>query len=738
MKAKLFLLAGMVSMILAACTSDIFMEDMAAKRGSGLKVEVTDGKAYTRAEYSGFPSTAFETGDAIGVYAFDGSSYVTSNIRFVKQSDGSWLPDEEVPYNEDYSYYAYFPYRSTVYTPSTSGTVDAVDTKFASFISDASNYFWKADQSTKANFTYSNLMIAKGSITDVDDDAVTVKFTMEHKRGLAIINGAANKWYYTDDSGTKYTATPVFNGTDKPYSSEGTLYFLIKPNVSTSIFGNSLSLPDGEYKNHQVKMTGNSVSYSYYNTSGNSISKPSWLPVPEIVSGEGEPTMFSVSPDHSKTTDVIVGDPVTVLASEALSGRPTLSDVDLSMVDNAGNARATRTTANCYLVHNPGTYKIPLVYGNAIKDGVTNSLAYHATSSGDNIKPDLVNHADAAITDPWLKNNSATPDGAELLWQDVNGMITAVGIDGDFLTFTVAGTAAGNAVIAAKIGSTIVWSWHIWVTDETTLSATTAVDAETHTYAVAGVNVGWVSDKVNTTYQGSSCVVRATCNGVTLEFTVQQPNYVAQTFSNGRNPYYQWGRKDPEIPMNLFTNYNCNTYDISGNTVTTSSSNTITIVSGAYSIGTTIQNPQKHYYNSSNLGPYNENKYNYWDINQNSTGAITTATVKTVYDPCPPGFCVPTGQLYNWMDSKTSTWTSTSNQQGRMLTYNSYNIFFPAAGRRRNTDCRLYDAGSEGSCWSASANSSNSVHILRASEIGFRWSSGRPAVGYSVRPVAEE
>ena len=37
MKAKLFLLAGMVSMILAACTSDIFMEDMAAKRGSGLK-----------------------------------------------------------------------------------------------------------------------------------------------------------------------------------------------------------------------------------------------------------------------------------------------------------------------------------------------------------------------------------------------------------------------------------------------------------------------------------------------------------------------------------------------------------------------------------------------------------------------------------------------------------------------------------------------------------------------------
>ena len=512
----------------------------------------------------------------------------------------------------------------------------------------------------------------------------------------------------------------------------------MKPNTTYSVAGLSLRAGAGKYMTSTgIEMTGNSVSYSYYNTSGSSISKPSWLPVPEVVSGDGEPTMFAVSPDHSKTTNTVVGDPVTVLASEALSGKTTLSNVDLSMVDNAGNARATRTTANCYLVHNPGTYKIPLVYGNAIVDGETNSNAYHATSSGDNIKGDLVNHADAAITDPWLKNNSATPDGAELLWQDVNGMITAVGIEGDFLTFTVAGTAAGNAVIAAKKGSTIVWSWHIWVTDET-LSSTTAVNATSHTYAVTGVNVGWVSDKVQTSYQGSTCVVRASCNNVTLEFTVQQPNHVAQTFSNGRNPYYQWGRKDPEIPMNLFTNYNCNTYDISGNAVTTSSGNTITTVSGAYSIGTTIQNPQKHYYNSSNYGPYNENKYNYWDINQNSTGAITTATVKTVYDPCPPGFCVPTGQLYNWMNSKTGTWTSTTNQQGRMLTYNSYNIFFPASGQRGSSDGQLYNGGSRGYCWSASAYGGNYGHCLYFYSGNFYWNYYLRALGCAVRAVAEE
>lgn len=734
MKTKFFLFAGLLAACLTSCSEmDEFADNTGyVDDGKSIKIEVTDefAQATTRANYSGFPATTFEEGDQIGVYAVNTSNTaVSSNVAFTRQSDGSWTPASTVVYNPDYTYYAYFPYKSSApsFVPGGSGA----DGKFANFLN--SNTFWVADQSSKANFTTSNLMWAQGIVTGTR----TVKFTMAHKRGLAIISPATNQWYYTENSGTKYNLTPVFSG-NIPYEESGTRYFLMKPNTTTSVAGLSLRAGAGKYMTSAgIEMTGNSVSYSYYNTSGSSISKPSWLPDPEVVSGDGEPTMFAVSPDHSKTTNTVVGDPVTVLASEALSGKTTLSNVDLSMVDNAGNTRASRTTANCYLVHNPGTYKIPLVYGNAIKNGETNSLAYHATSSGDNIKSDLVNHADAAITDPWLKNNGATPDGAELLWQDVNGMITAVGIEGDFLTFTVAGTAAGNAVIAAKKGSTIVWSWHIWVTDET-LSSTTSVNASSHTYAVAGVNVGWISDKVQTTYQGSTCVVRATCNNVTLEFTVQQPNHVAQTFSNGRNPYYQWGRKDPEIPMNLFTNYNCNTYDISGNAVTTSSGNTITTVSGAYSIGTTIQNPHKHYYNSSNYGPYNENKYNYWDINQNSTGAIATATVKTVYDPCPPGFCVPTGQLYNWMNYKSGTWTSISNQQGRMLTYNSYNIFFPASGQRNYSNSQLTYGGSDGYCWSASADSSYYGHYLYFYSSFFYWNDYNRAYGYAVRAVAEE
>ena len=47
-----------------------------------------------------------------------------------------------------------------------------------------------------------------------------------------------------------------------------------------------------------------------------------------------------------------------------------------------GGSVANRSTANCYVISAPGHYLIPLVYGNAIENGATNSNAYisHATA----------------------------------------------------------------------------------------------------------------------------------------------------------------------------------------------------------------------------------------------------------------------------------------------------------------------------------------------------------------------
>lgn len=732
------ILAVLAGMLLASCAKDIIEEGTLVKRNSSLTIEVTDEfAAATRADYSGFPSTSFETGDAIGIYAFDGSSYVASNIRFVRQSDGSWLPDEEIPYVEGNTYYAYFPYRATTYTPATSGTVDDIDAKFALFISDASNYFWKMDQSTKADFTYSNLMIAKGTITGTDGDEVTVKFTMHHKRGLAVANDIANKWYYSNAPETKYSPTVIFN-TYVPYQMNGTYYFLVKPNRNTFFVNNTVNLPAGKYKEYEIKLKDDETyNYNYQRSDDQGetwyvSSCPNWL----TLSTDGNEE-FVVTTSNIRATNIFLDtqneNPNTALLKTATP----VTNVDLSMVDNAGNARALRTTANSYLVHAPGSYRLPLVYGNAIKNGSTNSQAYHSTTNSD-----LVNHADAVITDPWLKNNGATPNGAQLVWQDVKNMISSVGIDGDYLTFTVDedNIEEGNAVIAATMNGTIVWSWHIWVTPET-LSGTVAVETDTRTYNVAPVNVGWVNPSNQyKIYAGSMCKIQARTNSlyVTLEFQVTQP-YVkeSQGVTLGHNPYFQWGRKDPEIPacgsLSNFNNHN--TWDIEGNAITTENNNQITVATGAYSIGNTIQNPIKHYYNSNGYKVYSVLRYNFWNIDNTSTGYTYNTTIKTVYDPCPPDFCVPTAGLFFWCQGKTTQYDST--MKGVLLTYNSYNLFFPYITYRTYIGS-LYSQTT--GCWwtnelnwkekgfTGSANSNNNI-IYGIFET---------ANAFSVRPVVEE
>ena len=202
-----------------------------------LVVEVLENNASTRAAYSGFSST-LETGDEIGIYAWNGTTVISSNVKFTRQSDGSWTPASKVPYNASYTYCAYFPYRSDHgYTPATSGTVDA---RFSTFIADPSNKFWTTDQSTKANFTYANLCIGQGTHVGSGN---RVTFSLGHKRGLAV---------FTEDA-----ADATFTG-NLPYLMNNTKYFLMKPSTSTSFTDNEgtyfLSASIGKYVLHSVSL----------------------------------------------------------------------------------------------------------------------------------------------------------------------------------------------------------------------------------------------------------------------------------------------------------------------------------------------------------------------------------------------------------------------------------------------------------------------------------------------------
>ena len=754
MKTRILLFAGLLAACLTSCSE---MDEVAGNNGyvddgKSIKIEVTDefAQAATRADYSGFPATEFEEGDQIGVYAVNtNNATVSSNVAFTRQSDGSWTPASSVVYSPGYTYYAYFPYKSSVpsFVPGGSGA----DGKFTNFLNN--NTFWVANQSTKANFTTSNLMWAEGVLTGTR----TIRFTMAHKRGLAIISNAVNQWYYTDDTETKYNLTPVISG-NIPYELDGTRYFLMKPNTATTVAGMSLQAEAGKYKiSEGLEMTGTpTYTYKVYHygvSSSFSTSKPSWLTItPNVV--EGEPTEFAVTVTNSTSTTTSLGTGISRLnvpADATLKAAAPVSNVDLSMVDNAGAARASRTTANCYLVHAPGTYKIPLVYGNAIKNGDETSTASFYTTQTSNTLQRLVNHADAGITSPWIKTQlGSCPDGAQLVWEDVKGMISSVDIDtsdNGYLTFTVDADniAEGNAVIAATLSGTIVWSWHVWVTTQT-LSDLTTVDTGSHTYQVTPVNVGQVTGTIGTgsIYAGDLCTVTCTSNGISMELTVTAKDYMSISTTNyNPSPYYQWGRKDAMYPST-------GAYNSAGTHISTYSGTTLVTATSA-TPGATIQHPNYWYYNSSNFGPYGTystyaGKYNYWDMNNTGTNNITTATVKTVYDPCPPGFCVPTGNLYYFMGNTSSRSDATfTTDQGKTWSASTYSanttgndLFFPAAGCRNNSNGSLGGVGSDGNYWSASMYSAYNGRGMHFVSSKWYWDRETRAYGYSVRPVADE
>ena len=393
---------------------------------------------------------------------------------------------------------------------------------------------------------------------------------------------------------------------------------------------------------------------------------------------------------------------------------------DLSMVDNAGTARTQQWTANCYMVHTTGAYKLPLVYGNAIKEGAANTTAYNpGGSTSDTYCANFVNHAGTAINAPWItkattgegvnKGMGITVASAALLWQDAQGLITEVGIDGDYLTLTVGKNASvqqGNALVAAKDGSgTIVWSWHIWVTTETFASLTT-VSTGSHDYQVTPVNLGWVP--------------------------------TGGDGKQGYNTYYQWGRKDAFIPGTGSANTNRTVYNISNSTVTGLTYTTSTTAK----IADNIKNPTTHYYNTSTCGPCDTQYYNMWDAQQTGTNNIATATKKTVYDPCPAGFCVPTGNLYYFMGNGNNRSMSTWDDTNKGATWNTgitgTALFFPASGDRISSSGTLGNVGSHGYCWSASPNSDIKGRYMYFNSNYWYWYNYYRAYGFSVRAVAEE
>lgn len=388
------------------------------------------------------------------------------------------------------------------------------------------------------------------------------------------------------------------------------------------------------------------------------IPKPSWVSAFISNSSGTVVTSVSVRAQQAYTVD----SHNEVLAAAA----PVVGIYDLS----TKGGETPMNTANCYVINAPGTYSLPLVYGNAVKDGEANSSAYTSRIGGTYKLRSLVNHLDAAITDPYIYNNAnCTPKDAVLVWQDERDLVTNVALaaDGHSLTFDVpqASIRQGNAIVAVRdADSKIMWSWHIWVTDfvpglEPTITdkydpyemhrdkVVTNINGEQYTFM--GVDIGW-------------CDNILVCDARSVKLRYFQPSTGASTIvtftqksrmvNQGNNTYFGWGRKDP-TPGGIL--------DASGSIseksiyVQTSTYRFAKSTTGKVTIGKAIQTPYIYY--NGGTSPYNwcTSLYdNMWNNFYNDKSP------KTIYDPSPVGYRVPEATAFTGFTYSGSTVTGAS------------------------------------------------------------------------------
>ena len=333
--------------------------------------------------------------------------------------------------------------------------------------------------------------------------------------------------------------------------------------------------------------------------------------------------------------------------------------VDLSLYTDL----SAEGTANCYLVKEAGNYKFKATLGNT-------------EYSVGNVKK------------------------TEVLWEsfgtdvtpNVGDIVATVGYKSGYVYFSTPETFKnGNASIAVRNSKDVIlWSWHIWCSEE-----------------------GW-NDQVYPNNAG----------------TMMDRNLGATSATPGDigafGLLYQWGRKDPFMGS-------C-----------AKSGTTLVASTGSWN---TVTSPSSMDYAEEN--PTTFIKSNWTGGSVPGNGWHTSESVKGLYDPCPAGYRVPDGGENGFwataLETSSNAWNSAIMKwSNRGFTWTLDNeptaAWYPAVGFRSNDSGALYNVGSYGYYWSASPDPSLSYY---AYYLRFYNGNVNPAdinnrsSGYSVRCVKE-
>lgn len=603
---------------------------------------------------------------------------------------------------------------------------------------------WNLDEST-ADYT---IAIAKeidlstsGDITGSSNDLMLLM-------PQTLPSGAKLEVTMANDIGTKTFSTDLTGEWKKGYTVTyqlsvdrvaGEFHFEVTPSTS------SIPKEGGDF---ELKVK------SYYQITGGAQVPIPWSGTYNIGSNQ-----YTLSGDGSISDEIrkiyVPANNSTLNHTKTLQANPSKGTPEKpwNLSNSQGEAKV-ENTANCYVVNSRGTYSIPLVYGCAIKNGIINSMAYGYDGTS-YISKTFKRHDDQQISSPYLKDNEITVDDAELLWQDVQGMITEVNVQDEKIVFTIGDNIAqGNALIAAKSGSTIVWSWHIWVTDRD-ISATVPIkcnDGTNKIYNFMQVPLGWCDSDTSSGASPRQITVSLNQDN-SAKFATAVVYQAGAAATSGNAPYYQWGRKDPLCASDGTANTTTfkKLYDISGGTVPY-----LAINSGT--VGNSIKNPGAFINGNGSYDWNSTTCYDTWNAVRGNTAPSSDTdrynhkkVVKSVYDPCPYGFKMPETKAFTGFTSNGENKTSsTSNYyngswetNGWKFYTNGYNAgetdFWIAGGYRFWNSGSLSSVGSNGVYWSAGTYSNLygcSLDFI-LSDVYTQDNDCR-AYGFSVRPVSEQ
>lgn len=321
----------------------------------------------------------------------------------------------------------------------------------------------------------------------------------------------------------------------------------------------------------------------------------------------------------------------------------------------------------------------------------------------------FIDHKGNNISNPWIPT-SYLPSTAEavIAWADVYGAISNISLidynNHKYIKFKANqyNLMQGNVVIAIldndyDKGGKVVWSWQIWINEHWLDSdRTTDADGKSHAFAsshvsdfsdyhasptkrrdrgdlqisipgatsykywISPVNLGWCDPKSQYYLRRQGFMNYEqyrpdgkTKTGKTARLHIFQ-NGLFFDYKFGNNTYYQFGRKEPMVGYENHSNtvkrnFGKYQYNIAQGRVDLKEA--ILHPNTLFGIGE--QGDGKTVTRNNDWVKETENWINLWNNTSHqaskdefSAGPYTCNAIKTVYDPCPPGYMVPPAAVW--------------------------------------------------------------------------------------------